>query len=484
MKIILKAVQLFIFLTPSIVSAGVVDDWLGQLESSAGPTAYNSGTRGYLSAGSIRASVPNNTEYLASFSPPRLDSGACGVDLFLGGFSYMDIQYLGDKIEKMWQNADTVALSMAMSALSKTLDEKGLDFTEITDFLNGLQFNECEITKMGVTAVVDGGKWAYDKLYADEAKAQSGEAGLTENTQDFKTSAAASDGQPKAEVDISANLMACEQPIQDILSGSGSVIHRLTANHGIASHENIIRGILGDIYIDHTGAGNAPQTSALPPCDDNNINSLDDFIYGLAKERSRPASLQVNTSGTCTDSLSSGGLLGHSTTMLTDLSVKLKTPSATHDYTSDLSKYINAAPLPVFKIIKDANDIGVEVEVINELAHTISYISAYAMVNDMQRNVTAAFARLNATLSAASTNATNKATADATSTVETGCDLAPYVGVITQIGELNEKLAHATYGLHDQFLAKITEIQGLDAITSKYQKMGKEPNVNYSGGQK
>jgi conjugative transfer pilus assembly protein TraH len=484
MKITLQKILFFIVLTPSIVSAGVVDDWLGQLEDSAGPSAYHSGTRGYYSAGSIRASVPSNTEYLASFSPPRLDSGACGVDLFLGGFSYMDIQYLGDKIEKMWQNADTVALSMAMSALSKTLDEKGLDFTEITDFLNSLQFNECEITKMGITKVIDGGNWAYDQLYAEEAKSMEVEEGLTDNTHDSNTSAASNDGQPKSEVDISANLMACEQPIKDILEGSGSIIHRLTANHGISSHENIIRGILGDIYIDHVGAGDAPQTSVTPPCDDNNINSLDDFIYGLAQERSRPSSLNVNTTGTCTNSIASDGLLGHSISMLTDLSNQLKTPSATHDYNSALSKYLNSIPLPVYDIIKNANDIGIETEVIKEISLTIAYISAYAMVNDMQRNVSAAFARLHATLSSASVNATAKATADATSTVETGCNLEPYGGIIAQIGELRERFNYATYGLHDQFLAKITETQGLNAINANYKKMKKEVNPNISGGSK
>ncbi|WP_197475599.1 conjugal transfer protein TraH, partial [Oleiphilus sp. HI0043] len=98
MRTVLLTTILIMAAIPSAL-AGVVDDWLSDLESSVGASAYNSGSRGYLSAGSVNARVSSTSEYLMSINPPRLDAGACGVDLFLGGMSYMDIDYLGDKLE-------------------------------------------------------------------------------------------------------------------------------------------------------------------------------------------------------------------------------------------------------------------------------------------------------------------------------------------------------------------------------------------------
>lgn len=461
--------------------ADIVSDWLNKLESSAGPSQYHSGTRGYLSAGSIQASIPSTNEYLMSFSPPKINAGACGVDLFLGGFSFMDIQYLGDKLEAIWQNADAVALSMAMSALSKTLDEKGVDFTAITDFLNGLQFNECEIAKMGVTAVVDGGKWAYDKLFEEEAQAQATGEGFTDNTQDYKTTVAANDGETPAEVDISASLKACEQPIQDILGGSGSIIERITKAQGIVANENIIRGLIGDIYIEHTGAADAPQIAISPPCKENNINSIDDFIFGTAQAKARPTSLNINTTGSCTAGTYPGGLLQYNIMMLNQLSDHLKNPSANQSDTNALGKYVNSSPLPIYQIMKHSNDLGIEQNVISELSHVVSYSGAYSLIQELQKNTRAAFNTLNATLSAASVNTTTKATADTTSTVATKCDLAPYTGVITEIGLLERRLDFASTGLHERYLAKVDQLMKLTFITDRYSGLGKKTYSNLKG---
>lgn len=477
MKNLLKAFAITASIVP-FSTAGVVDDWLDDLESTTGPTAYNSGTRGYLTAGSISARAPSTNEYLMSINPPRLEAGACGVDLFLGGMSFMDIDYLGDKLEAVWQNADSVALSMAMSALSKTLDEKGADFMEIIDYLNGLQFNECELATKGINYTIEGGQWAYDKLFSEEAKTQSVEEGTTRNAHETQTDADANNGQPKTEVDIGANLQACEAPIREMLEGSGSIIQRVASSHGISSQENLMRGYLGDIYIDHVGPGGAPRMAVHPPCKRNNDNGIDDFVLGYAEERSRPTSLTVNTTGTCAVGTTGGGILQNSVARLTELSDNLKNPAATINPTSDLSRYLNSTPIPVYKIIKWANDIGVEDGIIQELSRVVAYSTAYSMINDLQRTTRAAFARMNAALVSPTTNQTLKATADATSTAATGCDLKPYAPIIEQMGKLEERLKISATGLHDKYLAKLDELDTFISLNRNYEKMRRKAKQN------
>lgn len=467
-----------IFAIPMLTNAGVVDDWLNDLESTTGAGAYNSGTRGYLTAGSINARANSTNEYLMSINPPRLKAGSCGIDLFLGGMSFMDIDYLGDKLEAVWQNADSVALSMAMSALSKTLDEKGMDFTQAVDYLNNLQFNECELATKGITYAIEGGQWAYDKLFSEEAKTQSVEESVSRNAHETQSDADANSGQPKPEVDIGANLKACEAPIRNILEGNGSIIQRISAAHGISNQEHLMRGYLGDVYISHVGPGEAPVMAILPPCKRNNDNSIDDFVLGLAEQRARPTSLSVNTTGTCTTGSAAGGIFQNSVNRLNELVTNLKNPSANIDPNSDLSKYLNSTPIPVYKIIKWANDIGIEEGIIQELSRVVAYSTAYTMINDLQRTTYAAFLRMNAALSSPTINPSIKATADATSTADTGCDLKPYAPVIEQLGKLENRLKISSSGLHSRYLAKLNELDTFISLNRNYEKMRHKTKQN------
>ncbi|KZZ67723.1 conjugal transfer protein TraH, partial [Oleiphilus sp. HI0128] len=469
MRTVLLTTILIMAAIPSAL-AGVVDDWLSDLESSVGASAYNSGSRGYLSAGSVNARVSSTSEYLMSINPPRLDAGACGVDLFLGGMSYMDIDYLGDKLEAVWQNADAVALSMAMSQLSKTLDEKGIDFTEAVDFLNSLQIDECQLATQGVTAIVEGGQWAYDKLFSEEVKKQELKSGVSRNTHEVKTDAKANNDKPKSEVNIESNLYACEAPIRNLLAANGSIVSRLASAHGISNQAELIRGYIGDIYVAHVGDANAPQMAVLPPCKRNNDNGLDDFIHGLAEGRLAPTSLDVNTTGTCAPNTIAGGLIKNSSDHLYQLRDNLKNPNATINPASPLSLYLNSTPIPVYKIVKWANDIGIEDGVIQELSHVVAYSSAYAMLNDIQRMTRAAFLRMNAALTAQSTNDTLKATADATSIVPTGCNLTPYYPIIEEIKKLEVRINDSSKGLHERYLAKLEELDTFISLNRNYEK--------------
>jgi conjugative transfer pilus assembly protein TraH len=74
----------------SICSAGWVDDWFSNA-SVTGPSSYNNQQRGFYSAGGFQARINNTNDYLVTASLPKLKSGCGGVDLFMGGISFLDI---------------------------------------------------------------------------------------------------------------------------------------------------------------------------------------------------------------------------------------------------------------------------------------------------------------------------------------------------------------------------------------------------------
>jgi len=80
-------------LVGTIARAGFVDDWITQ-KSETSPGYFEGQKRGYFTGGSFSARWPQTRDYLASFEPPRLKFGCGGIDAFMGGFSFMNFEYL------------------------------------------------------------------------------------------------------------------------------------------------------------------------------------------------------------------------------------------------------------------------------------------------------------------------------------------------------------------------------------------------------
>src|SRR3546814_8144056 len=64
--------------------------------------------------------VDVHNDYLMSLSLPKVKAGCGGIDMFLGGMSFLDPDYLVQKLESILQAAPAVAFQY----LLETLDEK------------------------------------------------------------------------------------------------------------------------------------------------------------------------------------------------------------------------------------------------------------------------------------------------------------------------------------------------------------------------
>jgi len=142
--ILVMVLCISLLITPT--SAGWLDNWFDQAVSTS-PNYFEGQKRGYFTAGSFSARIPTSNDFILSIEKPRVKFGCGGIDMFLGGFSFANFEYLVQKFQRLIQAAPIVAFQIALNTLSSSLKEILGDTEEILNALNSLQFNECQILK-------------------------------------------------------------------------------------------------------------------------------------------------------------------------------------------------------------------------------------------------------------------------------------------------------------------------------------------------
>lgn len=67
------------------------------------PGSFEDQTRGYITAGGMSGRVDVHNDYLMSVTLPKIRAGCGGIDMFLGGMSFLDPDYLVQKLESILQ---------------------------------------------------------------------------------------------------------------------------------------------------------------------------------------------------------------------------------------------------------------------------------------------------------------------------------------------------------------------------------------------
>lgn len=112
--------------------------------SSLSPQAYQSQQRGYFVGGTMHIPPLGETIQPFSVTLPALQNNSCGsINAMMGGFSYLNFQYLVQKLQGIIQAAPALAFEIAIKVLSEKLGGVMNGLEQITDAINGLNFNSC-----------------------------------------------------------------------------------------------------------------------------------------------------------------------------------------------------------------------------------------------------------------------------------------------------------------------------------------------------
>jgi len=118
--------------------------------------AYSGQQRGYFVGGSARFKPPSTTIQPFSVTAPSITNNGCGgIDVIMGGFSYLNFQYLVKKLQAILQAAPAFAFQLALKTFLPQVSTVLSDLESIADSINGLNVSSCAAAKQLVS--VSGG---------------------------------------------------------------------------------------------------------------------------------------------------------------------------------------------------------------------------------------------------------------------------------------------------------------------------------------
>ena len=109
------------------------------------PGSFEDQARGYVTAGGFSGRVDVHNDYLMSVTLPKVRAGCGGIDMFLGGMSFLDPEYLVQKLESILQAAPAVAFQYLLETLDEKMGNIISKMEAATNYLNSIQVNDCRL---------------------------------------------------------------------------------------------------------------------------------------------------------------------------------------------------------------------------------------------------------------------------------------------------------------------------------------------------
>ena len=126
------------------------------------PSVIQGQTMNMLSGGSMFMRMPNRTYNIGSFTPPSYNVGCGGIDLFAGGFSFINKEKFVAMLRNIGSNALGYGFKLAIQNLCPTCDNVMQALQATAQAMNRLNVDSCEAAKGLVTATLPD-SWSKDK---------------------------------------------------------------------------------------------------------------------------------------------------------------------------------------------------------------------------------------------------------------------------------------------------------------------------------
>lgn len=377
---------LLAFSLHSIAYAGWVSDWVQQKVENS-PNYFQGQQRGYYSFGSFSARwrAPH-TFYPFTLSAPSLKVGCGGIDVFGGGFGFVNPKYLVQQLQTMLQAAPAVAFDIALKTLCEQCSQTVNWIESIVQKLNGLQFDACKATRAGIVALVSklSPEWAEKNRAAVDEAHQTLSGYVDMFTDIFEKQQHISPTNPSTSQPAAAQssyqemTKGCPSDIKSLFAtGNTTLLEQVAKKTGFSQdYVNLIRGLIGDIQIkvvNNTDGKPELKIIQIQPCPQNKSITLDDFYTGnvYAEPPSGPDA--------CYDAHTLN-LLTYVSNNLQDIYSRIVSNGK---FTSQELALIQTSPVPVYQAIKMAIATGQEQSVIGTLTDIVAKAYAYGSMSDL-----------------------------------------------------------------------------------------------------
>ena len=155
---------------------------LGAVTNVTPSGVYKTQAGGYYTGGGVYVRAPVRNYQLLQITPPTLRAGCGGIDLYLGGFSFINKQQFVQMLRNIGNNAAGYAFMLALQTISPQIYTTLQNLQDKIQKINQLNINSCEAAQALVNGVAGAiarnstsacANWARAKgLASDEADAK------------------------------------------------------------------------------------------------------------------------------------------------------------------------------------------------------------------------------------------------------------------------------------------------------------------------
>jgi len=280
-----RLIIVFFFLLASSAYADINSDLnsffngLGVVTNTTAPHAYQGQQAGYYSGGSIFSRNTVRSVQLVQVDLPSFRAGCGGIDLFAGGFSYINNDQLVALMRNVMNNAKGYAMLLALEEVTPQIGNINKFLTDLSNKVNSMNINSCETAESLV-----GGVWPRTRAAQQQVCQDIGS-----NTGIFDDWAKARQGCTSDNLDYnfdSTMKAGASNPLyKNMVLDNGNIAWRaLKANNLISGDQQfaeLLMSLSGSIIIQKSGSGKSSVThiSNLDSLADNS-SLLKAILYG------------------------------------------------------------------------------------------------------------------------------------------------------------------------------------------------------------
>lgn len=401
------------------------------------PGSFEDQTRGYVTAGGMSGRVDVHNDYLMSLTLPKVKAGCGGIDMFLGGMSFLDPDYLVQKLETILQAAPAVAFQYLLETLDEKMGNIISKMEAATNYLNSIQVNDCRLANRMVQ--IAKGDENMSGIIEEMTGFRSVKQGFAKSYQQSREKIEANANNPTE--DLKDALANCPAEVTDIFR-TGSLLSHAAARVGASSWANVMRARVGDVYMRWDATDKVPLFSAIPACPAQDSESPQDFLTGKVQKRT------LNIPATANDCTQDGtkGALALARERLEAIAAKIRTKAPLS--TEERHFVANVRTLPVYRMLEWGVRQGVVDSVIADTDELVALTLAYQMLNDLTRTID--FALTNAERGTNAAGATDGASPNI-------CQTRILTKGIEQLRDLREEVLRQRAQMRQSYLAALNQ---------------------------
>ncbi|MCW2338210.1 conjugative transfer pilus assembly protein TraH [Sphingobium sp. B2D3A] len=365
-----------ILMTAPASAQSWAESWFDNVTYSS-PGSFEDQTRGYLTAGGMSGRVDVHNDYLMSVSLPKVKAGCGGIDMFLGGMSFLDPDYLVQKLESILQAAPAVAFQYLLETLDEKMGNIISKMEAATNFLNSIQVNDCRLANRMVQ--VAKGDDNMSGILEEMTGYRSVKQGFAKSYQQSREKIEANNNNPTE--DLKDSLANCPAEVTDIFR-TGSLLAHAASRVGAGDWAGVMRARVGDVYMRWDPTDKVPLFTAIPQCAGQDTESAQDFLTGRVQKRS----LSIPPTATdCSQDGAGRGALILARERMESIATKIRTRAA---LSAEEKQFVaNVRTLPVYRMLEWGVRQGVVDSVIADTDELVALTLAYQMLNDLTRTI-------------------------------------------------------------------------------------------------